>query len=155
MNFAKSAFMNKILFIVLLFSYSFVVSCQENNNSNDDKTEKKSKKQKSELEKKVSKRDYSITAANSFSDLFFDSLAMESYITENKLSDTLSRRMRSFYNPRNYQYAWFSTSGLTEQAYGFWNLLDYEVSARGMQDIRDKNLKKTVDQHDFRFRKYR
>ena len=43
-----------------------------------------SKGSKSEAEKKVSKRDYSITKANAYSDLFLDSTAMEKYITTKK-----------------------------------------------------------------------
>ena len=42
-----------------------------------------------------------------------------------KIADSIADRIRSFYNTRNYQYAWFSSDGLTEQARAFWNLHDY------------------------------
>src|SRR5688572_20323997 len=77
-----------------------------------------------EKEKKITARDYSITPAVAYNDLFLDSAAMESYITKYQLNDSVSRRMRSFYNARNFQYAWFSTSGLTEQALLFWSQHD-------------------------------
>lgn len=74
---------------------------------------------------KVTPRDVSITKANAYSDVFLDSTSMEAFITEQKLSDTLALRMRSFYNARNYQYAWFNSTGFTEQTLGFWNLQEY------------------------------
>jgi len=79
--------------------------------------------------KKMTDRDYSITRKNAYNDIFLDSLAMERYISSRELADKkIARRIRSFYNARNYQYAWFSSSGLTEQARFFWNQYDYAVS---------------------------
>lgn len=79
--------------------------------------------------KKVTDRDYSIVKENAYNDIFLDSLAMERYIENQQLADKkIARRIRSFYNARNYQYAWFSSSGLTEQARFFWNQYDYAVT---------------------------
>ncbi len=79
--------------------------------------------------KKVTDRDYSISKANAYNDLFLDSLAMEDYISKRQLADKkIARRIRSFYNARNYQYAWFSSNGLTEQSRFFWNQYDYAVT---------------------------
>ena len=135
--------MNKLLLILLVFT-STQISCQDNKK---DGESKESKKEKSELEKKVSKRDLSIDKSNAYSDLFFDSSSMEKYIADNNLSDTITRRMRSFYNARNYQFAWFTSTGLNEQARGFWNLLDYAYSTGGEKDTRSKNLQTSVDQY--------
>ena len=52
--------------------------------------------------------------------------------------------MRSFYNTRNYQYAWFSSNGLTEQALGFWNLRNY-ASYFGDTTLNHSALKKQMD----------
>ena len=104
-----------------------------------------SKRDKSEAEKKISKRDYSINRENSYSDLFLDSLALEKFITDKKLSDSISRRMRSFYNTRNYQFAWFTSDGLTEQALAFWNLHDYVTTYDNDTSLRDKSLQKRMD----------
>lgn len=76
----------------------------------------------------VAARDLSINPNNSYTDLFLDSAAVERFIQEGKLSDSTARGMRNFYNKRNFQYAWFSSSGLTEQGRGFWNLYDYSLS---------------------------
>ncbi|MFZ9386632.1 MAG: L,D-transpeptidase family protein [Chitinophagaceae bacterium] len=79
--------------------------------------------------KKVTDRDYSIDKTVAYNDMFLDSMAMEDYISSRQLSDLkIARRIRSFYNARNYQYAWFSSSGLTEQARFFWNQYDYAVT---------------------------
>jgi L,D-transpeptidase YcbB len=82
-----------------------------------------------ESKKKVTDRDYSITREIAYNDLFLDSMAMERYIDRRGLADKkIARRIRSFYNARNYQYAWFSSKGLTEQSRFFWNQYDYAVT---------------------------
>ncbi len=79
--------------------------------------------------KKITDRDFSVTPANAYNDLFLDSMAMERYILKRQLDDKkIARRIRSFYNARNYQYAWFSSKGLTEQSRFFWNQYDYAVT---------------------------
>jgi L,D-transpeptidase YcbB len=111
-------------------------ACQSDNDSGEDGADGK---------KNISKRDYSITKANSYSDLFLDSTAMESYITQKQLADTIARRLRSFYNTRNYQFAWFTSNGLTEQARGFWNLHDYVTAYANDTTLKDKALQKKMD----------
>ncbi len=82
-----------------------------------------------EAKKKMTDRDRSINRENAYNELFLDSLAMEKYIENRKLGDkTIGMRIRSFYNARNYQYAWFSSEGLTEQARFFWDQYDYAVT---------------------------
>ncbi|HEY0679095.1 MAG TPA: L,D-transpeptidase family protein [Chitinophagaceae bacterium] len=100
---------------------------------------------KSELEKKVTKRDVTITESNSYTDLFMDSMALENYISLKKPSDSIIRRMRSFYNSRNYQYAWFAGNGLTEQARGFWNLHEYHTAYSDDTTLNDKKLERRMD----------
>jgi len=79
--------------------------------------------------KKITSRDYSIIKELAYNDMLLDSMAMENYITSRQLGDKrISELIRSFYNARNYQYAWFSTKGLTEQARFFWNQYDYALT---------------------------
>ena len=79
--------------------------------------------------KKITDRDYSITTENAYNDIFLDSIAMEKYITNHQLEDKkIGLRIRSFYNARNYQYAWITSKGLTEQTRLFWNQYDYAVT---------------------------
>lgn len=70
----------------------------------------------------VKPRDTSITVANSYTELFFDSTAMETFISGQKLNDSLADKMRSFYNSRNYQFAWFDSTGVVEYVHSFLNV---------------------------------
>jgi murein L,D-transpeptidase YcbB/YkuD len=118
-----------------------LAACQDANTTRtkDDEGETENEK------KNISKRDYSITKANSYSDLFLDSSAMEKFIVDKKLHDSIARRLRSFYNTRNYQFTWFTSEGLTEQARAFWNLHDYVTTYDNDTTLRDKALQKRMD----------
>jgi murein L,D-transpeptidase YcbB/YkuD len=96
-------------------------------------------------EKKISTRDLSISRANAYSDLFLDSNAVINFIRTQKVPDSTARRIVSFYNTRNYQYAWFASDGLTEQARGFWNLHDYHTSYQHDTTLHDKILARRMD----------
>jgi murein L,D-transpeptidase YcbB/YkuD len=128
--------MKMILF--LLSGYTLVIACNNNAGVRRSITNQQS-------EKKISSRDLSINASNSYSDLFFDSIALENFITQKKIPDSIALRMRSFYNTRNYQFAWFSSDGLTEQARGFWNLHDYVTTYDADSTLKDKSLQKKMD----------
>jgi murein L,D-transpeptidase YcbB/YkuD len=127
--------MKKIIFLLPFFG--LLVSCAEQESTAQEK--------KSKEEKNVSTLDSSITKANSYSDLFLDTAALASFITQNKVADSIARRLRSFYNTRNYQFAWFSSDGLTEQARGFWNLHDYVTTYDNDSSLKDKKLQKRMD----------
>ena len=126
--------MKKILYLSALF-FLVISGCKNSEES-----------EKPEIEKKISKRDYSITKANAYSDLFLDSMRMEKYLAETELSDSIIRRMRSFYNTRNFQFAWFTGNGLTEQARGFWNLHEYHTTyVDDSSSLKNKELTKKMD----------
>lgn len=130
----------KRLFFLLAVCGSLLGACGNAQDGGDEGSEDQKTK------KKVSSRDYSITPEISYSDLFLDSAALESYIGTRGLPDSIARRMRSFYNTRNYQFAWFSSEGLTEQARGFWNLHDYHTSANSHDTVlHDKELQRRMD----------
>ncbi|HMU46002.1 MAG TPA: L,D-transpeptidase family protein [Chitinophagaceae bacterium] len=96
--------------------------------------------------KKVTDRDWSVTPENAYNNLFLDSMAMERYIENRQLADKkIARRIRSFYNARNYQYAWFSSDGVTEQTRFFWNQYDYAVSYAGDTTLRNSEFYKKVE----------
>jgi L,D-transpeptidase YcbB len=92
-------------------------------------------------ENTISKRDYSITKKNAYNDLFLDSSELVNYIAENQIPDSIARRMTSFYNTRNYEYAWFSSSGLSEQGMGFSSLLNFT----GDTSAKENKLQQTID----------
>jgi murein L,D-transpeptidase YcbB/YkuD len=95
---------------------------------------------RSEPDKPV--RNLAINKSNSYSSLFTDSATIESFINEQKLTDSISDDMRVFYNARNFQFAWFSGDGLTEQAFTFRSLYDYSKDEKKKRplDVRLDNL---------------
>ena len=72
---------------------------------------------------------------------------MERYIENRQLSDKKSQPYPQFYNARNYQYAWFSSTWLTEQARFFWNQYDYAVSQLKDSSIADNTFYKKADSY--------
>jgi len=128
--------MKKIILALPFFAILF--SCSEMGTSENEKTTTKE-------EKNISKIDVSITPSNSYSDLFLDSSALKNFITQNKIADSIARRLESFYNARNFEFAWFSRDGLTEQARGFWNLHDYVTTYEDDSSLKDKKLQKKMD----------
>lgn len=134
----------KQLFVFLLPAVLFLSACgsAQNENSADSDSDAADGKK----EKNISSRDYSITTANAYNDIFLDSMALETFVKTKGLPDSVAQRMRSFYNTRNYQFAWFASDGLTEQARGFWNLHDYHRSASDADSVLDnKELHKRME----------
>jgi murein L,D-transpeptidase YcbB/YkuD len=125
----------KNFFLYTVLISSLFAACQNSGNSQNESDEKKN----------ISKRDYSINKSNSYSDLFLDSSAVEKFIASKKIPDSLARRIRSFYNTRNYQFAWFSSDGMNEQTYAFWNLHDYVTTYDNDTSLKDKKLQKKMD----------
>src|SRR5664280_1850575 len=106
-----------------------ITSCTNNSSqtgSNQSKSSQSEMGDQSKKGKNFSSRDYSITKENAYNDFFLDSSKLETFIVKNNIADSLAGLMRSFYNTRNYEFAWFSSDGLTGQAFGFWSLKNYE-----------------------------
>jgi L,D-transpeptidase YcbB len=132
----------KHVLIYLAILCNLAVACgNAQNSSNDGEEENGEEKGK----KNVSSRSYWITPANSYSDLFLDSTAMEAFFVKKGIPDSIARRIRSFYNTRNYQWAWFTSEGLTEQARGFWSLHEYHTSEYKDTILLNKELKRKMD----------
>jgi L,D-transpeptidase YcbB len=70
----------------------------------------------------ITERDTSITIQNAFNELFLDSAAISDFVVTHNFSESMRDRIFSFYNSRNYQYAWFDSSGLAENTKAFWSL---------------------------------
>ena len=129
---------NCILFF-LLFSAA-LVSCKDNNGVEETENGKEEEK-----DKKISSRDYSITKLIAYNDLFIDSNTVASFLDTAQISDKIKRRITSFYNARNYQFAWLSSVGLTEQAKGFWNLYLYDSKHKNDSLPQNKKLQAKMD----------
>jgi murein L,D-transpeptidase YcbB/YkuD len=126
---------------LLTFLLVIVLACNSGKEKNNGNEESNSQK------KNMTKRDYSITPAIAYNDLFVDSNTVEQFISENQLPDSMARRMRSFYNARNYQFAWFSSDGLTEQARGFWNLHSYYTKYAEDSSLDNNKLKARMENY--------
>lgn len=116
-----------------------IISC-----NSDEKTTTTSNKERKK-EKKTSKRDFGINATNAYNNLFFDSMILVKFFQDNNVEDDLRRRITSFYNVRNYQFAWFTDNGLTEQGRGFWNMHNYQTTYGNDSSLKNKELQKRMD----------
>ncbi|MDE3145339.1 MAG: L,D-transpeptidase family protein [Bacteroidota bacterium] len=84
---------------------------------------------------KIINRDTSITKKTSFNNLFLDSIQVEDFLNGQPEFKKFEQQYFDFYKQRNYEYAWFDTSGLAEQSHNFINLLNSTIS-----DLEDSSL---------------
>jgi L,D-transpeptidase YcbB len=89
-------------------------------------------------------RDQSITAENAYSDLFLDSNAVNNYISRENIDASMAQMMRNFYLVRNNQYAWFNSTGLTEEGRGFWSMYRSEEKTIDKEDSLEKRMDSLV-----------
>ncbi len=80
-------------------------------------------------------RDKSINGSTSFNNLFLDSTDLEKFIGKHPEFKPFEDQYQDFYKERNYEYAWFDSSGLSEQAHNFVNLLNTT-----MTELQDSSL---------------
>ena len=81
------------------------------------------------------RRDTTINILTSFNNLFLDSLQLEKFLAANTEYSKYKKQFSDFYKERNYEYAWFDSSGLGEQAGNFMNLVSSSVS-----DLQESSL---------------
>lgn len=119
-----------------LIAGTFLICCKEKTGNT--KTETK-------VSQKISKRNFSVNKQNACNDFFFDSILLVNYTANRHLPDSIARRMTSFYNSRNYEFAWFSSTGISEQARGFWNMYKYYSSYEPAKTIKDARFFSSMD----------
>jgi murein L,D-transpeptidase YcbB/YkuD len=83
----------------------------------------------------VVKIDTSINVVTSFNNLFLDSVKLQQFLHSNKQFKNYNKQFKDFYKQRNYEYAWFDSSGPGEQASHFINLLNNTIN-----NLRDSSL---------------
>jgi L,D-transpeptidase YcbB len=128
--------------ILTLTTVVAITSCQYFQPTNKTGVDSTSTREDGEL---ITMRDTTITPVNAYTDMFLDSNAVENFIKSKNIEEGDARAIRSFYNTRNYQYAWFAKDGLTEQGRAFWNAYTYG-KAHGQKDATaDKFLNKRMD----------
>ncbi len=89
--------------------------------------------------------DTTITVKNSFSELFLDSAALTRFTDGRSLHDSLAARMRSFYNSRNYQFAWFFPTGMADYVRTFLNMQNQYLYYSGDSSIYLPGLEARID----------
>ena len=89
------------------------------------------------VQAQITPRDTSIRSETSYSEIFFDSTQMERFISKQHFHDSLIKRMRNFYNARNYQFAWFFKEGMADYASSFYEI--YNDYINYSQDTTLKN----------------
>jgi murein L,D-transpeptidase YcbB/YkuD len=67
--------------------------------------------------------DTTITEENAYTNRFLDSATLVRFIQSQQLAKGDSSDITGFYNSRNFQYAWFDSTGIGEQAFHFANRL--------------------------------
>lgn len=73
-------------------------------------------------------RDSTITVATSYNPLFLDSISLTKFIAANEWVKPFEQQFMDFYTERNFEYAWFDSTGLSEQAHHFYNLQNDHIT---------------------------
>ncbi|CAL1519876.1 L,D-transpeptidase family protein [Chitinophaga sp. MM2321] len=102
----------KRIITVTLFAYAVLAGCGSPSTPTTSK-------------ENITPRNRTITPGNAYNDLFLDSTIVADFIVKQHLDDTTANRLRSFYNARNFEFAWLDSNGPTEQASAFRSLYNY------------------------------
>jgi murein L,D-transpeptidase YcbB/YkuD len=87
-------------------------------------------------------RDTTINRQTSFNNLFLDSAQIDQFLQKDSLFKPYEAQYVDFYKHRNYEYAWFDSTGLAEQAGNFMNLLSSTVEELKDSSLYNKQLAK-------------
>jgi L,D-transpeptidase YcbB len=99
-------------------------ACKNGNKEKKADTEKPKEENQPEVKviqktRKLAERDRSITMENSYSNMFLDTAAVASFLSKSNLTEDEKIDVQNFYAQRNYEYAWFDSTGMDEQALNF------------------------------------
>ena len=93
----------------------------------------------------IAVRDTTITVTNSYTELFIDTTALDRFAASHPMQDSLSNKMHSFYNHRNYQFAWFFPDGLAEFASTFLGMQNDYINYSGDSSLYNPSLLNAID----------
>lgn len=85
-------------------------------------------------------RDTTITHITSFNTLFFENGELGNFIASHPAYATYTGQFEDFYKHRNYEFAWFDSTGLTEQAHNFINLQNSYIGEFGDSSLYNAGL---------------
>ena len=89
--------------------------------------------------------DTTITKQTSFNNLFVDTSQVTAFLSSHPAYQKFQQQYADFYKQRNYEFAWFDSSGISEQAYNFINLLGSAVNTYNDSSLYNKELVNEVD----------
>ncbi len=95
--------------------------------------------------KRVVIRDTTINKKTSYNDLFLDSVQLEQFLATDTGFKKYEEQYLTFYKQRNYEYAWFDSGGLSEQARNFMNLLSGTIVQLQDSSLYNDKLSKLYD----------
>jgi hypothetical protein len=78
--------------------------------------------------------------SKAYSNLFLEPSRLDSFIARQQLEGGLGDQLRALYQDRHYQFAWFTTDGLTEQAFSFYSLYNYSKDSTEHRKWLDRRL---------------
>ena len=113
----------------------FLFACKSNNNNNNE-----TQQQSTEDENEQVEIDKSITPANAFNNLFLDSSKINDFLAKHPEYNNFAKQYQNFYKVRNYEYAWFDTSGVGEQATNFVSLVNSTIADQNDSSLYNKKM---------------
>jgi len=96
-----------------------------------------------EKEKTPVIQDTTINTTTSFNNLFLDSASLSAFLKTYPRLDSFHNQFFDFYKQRNYEYAWFDTSGLAEQSRSFMNLVNNSIYTLQDSSLYNPEVQKT------------
>ncbi|MES2004583.1 MAG: L,D-transpeptidase family protein [Bacteroidota bacterium] len=95
--------------------------------------------------KKAIARDTTINQNTSFNNVFLDSAHVDEFVARHAEFLAYEGQFKDFYSHRNYEYAWFDSSGLAEQAHNFINLQNSYISEFADSSLYNRSLQELFD----------
>lgn len=95
--------------------------------------------------KKPVLRDVTITPTTSFNQLFFDSVGVQTFLSNHPELSSFTKQYYDFYASRNFEFAWFDSAGLSEQAHNFFNLQNNYINNFNDSSIYNSQLNQLYD----------
>ncbi len=92
------------------------------------------------------RRDRSITIENSFNNMFLDSVAITRFLNKRTLTAEEKQQVLDFYTIRNYEYAWFDSTGMNEQALNFMSANRSYISLLNRKELQNDSLVNNFNQ---------
>ena len=115
-----------ILTAFIFCSFLFLINCNSN-------------------KKKVVYRNDSINPQTSYNNRFLDSTHLENFIESQDSLKKYRDQFFQFYEQRNFEFAWFDSDGMTEQAHSFYNLQENLINNLNDSSLYNEGLQKQYE----------